>query len=125
MSLTYNGTTAGSTKANPPVLLHGAVGGHVMFANSGSTAGIANLPTGAAGAKIWFYSSTNDGISEMVALNSIGDGYALGMSPGDILIGVKTTADSTAPFCYVGVLVTSAGATGFGLSSSMLSSTAQ
>lgn len=122
MSLTYNGTTAGSTLANPPVLMMAGIAGHVQFATTGSTAAVSNLPTGASGAKIWFYSSSNVG-TEMIALNTINDGYALGMSIGDVLIGVKTTADSTASFVYIGTLVTSAGATGFSLSSSYISST--
>lgn len=123
MTLAYNGTTAGSTLANPPVLMQAAIAGHVQFATSGSTAGVSNLPTGASGAKIWFYASSNTAV-EMTALNAINDGVALGMSLGDVLIGVQTTAASTNPFCYMGVLVTSAGATGFTLSSSVLTSTA-
>jgi hypothetical protein len=124
MSLTYNGSTAGSTLANPPVLLAAAIGGHVQFANTGSTAAIAKLPTGALGAQFWYYASTNDPLTELVAQNTFGDGYALGMHPGDIVFCVKSTADSTAPFLGIGVAVTSAGATGFGLSSSLISSTA-
>lgn len=124
MTLTYNGTTAGSTLANPPVLLAAAIGGHVQFASSGSTAAIAKLPTGALGAQLWYYGSTNDPLTELVALNTFGDGYALGMHPGDVILCVKSTADSTAPFLGIGVLVTSNGATGFGLSSSIICSTA-
>ncbi len=124
MALTYNGSTAGSTLANPPVLLAAAIGGHVQFASSGSTAAIAKLPTGALGAQLWYYGSTNDPVTELVALNTFNDGYALGMHPGDIVFCVKATADSTAPLLGIGVLVTSAGATGFGLSSAIVSSTA-
>lgn len=123
MALAYNGTTAGSTLANPPVLLMSAIGGHVQFATTGSTAGISNLPIGASGAKIWFYSSSNTA-AELAALNSINDGVALGMTIGDLMLGVTSTAVSTAPIGYLGVLVTSAGATGFALSSNVLTSTA-
>lgn len=124
MTLTYNGATAGSTLANPPVLLEAAMGGHVQFVTSGSTAGVSNLPTGASGAKVWFYSSSNDA-TEVAGAAAFGDGVALGMSIGDVLIGVKTTAASTAPVLYFGVLVTSAGSTSFCLSSNVLTSTNQ
>lgn len=123
MALTYNGATAGSTLANPPVVMESAMAGHLQFVTSGSTAGISNLPVGASGAKIWFYSSSNDA-TDLVASAAFNDGPALGMTIGDVLIGVKTTAASTAPVIYFGVLVTSAGSTGFGLSSNVLTSTA-
>jgi hypothetical protein len=123
MSLTYNGSTAGSTLANPPVLLAGAIGGHVQFVTSGSTAGVSNLPIGASGAKLWFYSSSNSG-TELAGAAAISDGPALGMSLGDVIIGVQTTAASTAPLSYLGVLCTSAGSTSFCLSSSFFTSTA-
>jgi hypothetical protein len=58
----------------------------------------------------------------MVALNTIGDGAALGMTLGDILVGVVTTAGSTAAKFYIGALVTSGGATGFSLSAQYLCS---
>lgn len=123
MTMTYNGSTAVSTAANPPVVMAASIGGHVQFATSGSTAGVSNLPTGASGGKIWFYSSTNVA-ADVAGAATFNDGPALGMSPGDILIGVQTSADSTAPFFYIGVLVTSAASTSFTLSSSYLSSTA-
>ena len=124
MTLAYNGATAGTTLSNPPVLMAAAMGGHVQYATTGSTAGISNIPVGASGAKIWFYASSNSA-AELASLNSIGDGVALGMTIGDIMIGVTTTAASTAPIAFMGVLVTSAGATGFGLSSNVLVSTGQ
>jgi len=122
MGLTYNGATAGSTSANPPVLLESAMGGHVQFATTGSTAGVSNLPVGASGAKLWFYASSNLG-SDVAGNNAFNDGVALGMSIGDVLIGVQTTAASTTPIVYIGALVTSAGATGFSLTSNYVTST--
>lgn len=123
MTLAYNGATAGSTLANPPVLMGAAIGGHVQWVTSGSTAGVSNLPTGASGGKIWFYSSSNSA-AEVAGAASINDGVALGMSIGDILFGVTTTACSTAPIFYAGVLVTSAASTSFCLSSNVITSTA-
>lgn len=118
MTLSYSGTTAGSTLANPPVLLAAAIGGRANWVTSGSTAAV---NTYGSGAKLWFYTSTNVA-GDMVALNSIGDGVSLGMTLGDILIGVITSAGSTAALFYMGALVTSGGATGFSLSSGYLCS---
>ena len=123
MALTYNGATAGSTLANPPVLLAAAMGGHVQFATSGSTAGVSNLPTGASGAKVWFYSSSNSA-AECAGAAAFNDGVALGFSIGDIMLGVTSTAASTAPIFFAGVLVTSAASTSFSLSSNVITSTA-
>lgn len=118
MAITYNGATAGTTLANPPVLMAAAIGGTVGWVTSGSTAAPG---TYGSGAKIWFYSSSNTA-AEMVALNTISDGVALGMSLGDILIGVNTTAGSTASKFYIGTIVTSGGATGVSLSAQYLCS---
>ena len=122
-TVTYNGSTAGSTSANPPVLLAAAMGGHVQNATTGSGAGIAKLPTGAVGAKLWMYQSTNV-YSDIFAAATFNDGYALGMAPGDAILMVQTSADSTAPVISLGVLVTSNGSTSFTVSSNCLSSTA-
>lgn len=112
MGLTYNGTTAGSTLANPPVVLDSVVGG--QFPNS----------PGLTGGKLWVYSSTNDVTDLSGNLNAISDGVALGMRAGDILLMVSGTAGSTTPKLQMGVLVSSASATGFALSTNSLSSTA-
>lgn len=118
MALTYNGATAGSTLANPPVVMAAAIGGRVNWVTSGSTAAV---NTYGSGAKIWFYASSNSA-DEMVALNTINDGVALGMTLGDVLIGVLTTAGSTAAKFYMGALVSSGGSTGFSLSAQYLTS---
>ena len=126
MTLTYNGSTATSTAANPPVLLAAAIGGHVQWATSGSSASTGifpGLPNGASGAKLWFYSSTN-AYTDVIGAASFNDGYALGMTIGDVLIGVLTSANSTAPFVYIGALATSLGSTSFTMSTATLSSTA-
>lgn len=125
MTLAYNGTTAGSTLANPPVLLAAAIGGHVQFATTGSSASAPNnLNQGASGGKLWFYSSSNSA-AELAGLNAFSDGVALGMTYGDIVIGVTATGYTTSPICFMGVIGTSVGSTGMGLSSNVLSSTNQ
>lgn len=127
MTLTYNGSTATSSASNPPVVLDGVIGGRLNYASSGASAstGFGDLiPTnGAVGAKLWFYSSSNTAV-ELAGAASINDGIALGMSWGDIMIGVTATAYSTSPIGWLGVLVTSAASTSFCLSSNVLTSTA-
>ena len=129
-TFTYNGSTATSTAANPPVLLHGVIGGHVQYATSGftsATTGFANLPSstlGPAGAKLWLYQSTNVYSDIFGTQNAFGDGIALGMSWGDIIFGITASAFSTSPVLWASVITCSAGSTGMGVSSNALSSTA-
>lgn len=113
MGLTYVGSSLGST-GNPPMDTEFAVGGKLSTERAGN---------GLTGAKAWFWTSTSD-IVDLVALNSINDGVALGMTAGDILFMVSGTAGSTTPKFQAGVLVTSAAATGFAVSSNIISSTA-
>lgn len=112
MGLTYNGATAGSTLANPPVILDSVIGGQLP-----------NSP-GLLGAKVWFITSTNAATDFSGTLNAINDGIALGVKAGDVLIGVTATAGSTSPILYLGVFVSSAASTGVALSSNVLTSTA-
>lgn len=121
MTLTYNGSTAGSTLANPPVLLAAALGGRLSWVTSGSTVAPG---TYGSGAKLWFYASSNDLYTEITGAAAFNDGVALGMSIGDVIIAVKTTAGSTAPIVGLGVLVTSGGSTSFTCSSNIVTSTA-
>lgn len=113
MTITYNGTTAGATSANPPILMANP--------QSGS---IANAP-GVKGCKLWFYTSTNAATD--VALGqatSFTDAKALGMTEGDVVLGVySTSAGSTVPFLYLGV-VAAVSTSGAALSSAFISSTA-
>lgn len=119
----YVGSTATSTAANPPVVLGSVIGGRIQYANTGTTSVLGNLPTGAAGGKLWFYSSTNLG-SDTAAAGFFNDGTALGMSAGDVILGVFSSAASTAPYIYLGALVTSVGSTSFAMSSNYITSTA-
>lgn len=112
MGLTYSGATAGTTLANPPAVLDSVIGG--QFPNS----------PGLTGGKLWLYSSTNDITDLSGTLNSINDGVAIGAKGGDVLIMVSGTAGSTSPKVQLGVFVTSASATGFAISTNIISSTA-
>lgn len=94
--MAYSGTTAGSTSANPPVELVGAVGG--VIANA------APAPTGA---KIWFYTSTS-AFTDIVGSSASAyftDGAALGMKAGDVVVGVCAAATAmSSAYAYVGVI---------------------
>lgn len=122
----YVGSTAASTAANPPVVMDSVIGGHIQYSNTGATGSTApffGLPNGGMGGKLWFYSSTNLG-TDAAAAAFFNDGPALGMTIGDVMIGVYSSAYSTTPYIYLGVLVTSYGSTSFTLSSNIITSTA-
>ncbi len=111
MTATYNGTTAGSTSANPPSLLAEVMGGKV-----------ANSPA-LTGAKLWHYTSTNFSTDVSNAGTAvITDGQELGMAAGDLILGVTATAASTAPFIWMGC-VTTVSTAGAYISTNVLSST--
>ncbi len=121
MALTYNGSTAGATSANPPILAH-------SFSWAGK---IENSP-GLTGARLWFYTSTNIP-SDMTSSGSIADGYALGMRTGDVVLGVSATAGSSSPIVWLAAVgLQSSGSdvsnnyksSGVSLSSNYLTSTA-
>ena len=119
MTMTYNGATAGSTLANPPICV-GAMSWNGSILNS----------PGLTGARAWFYTSTNV-VADMTSSGAIADGYALGMRPGDVLFGVTASAGSSSPIFYAGVVglvgtpSTLTGiSSGAALSSNVLTSTA-
>lgn len=119
----YVGSTAVSTAANPPVVIAATIGGRIQWASTGSASPPAPLPTGAAGGKLWFYSSTN-AADDVAAAGFFNDGVALGMANGDVLLGVYGTADTTSHYLYMGVLSCSVGSTSFAVSTlSMFKST--
>ena len=102
MTQTYYGTTAGSTQKNPPSLIYAVIGGQVP------TPG--DLTTKAMGAKVWFYSSTNAPADMVVTANPGGivDGVRLGMTNGDILLGVVNGGGATTDcYPYIGILYSS------------------
>ena len=116
--MAYSGTTAGSTLANPPMLMASAMGGKVL--NNGSTLN----GTGAGmGANIWLYTST-DGTT--IPLGSTGlyfsDAYYIGMRGGDVMFCVGATGSTVGLVIGVVGPVTTAG--GYLLSTgSMITST--
>ena len=80
--MTYRGSTAGTTLANPPLELFAVVGGKIQYPGVLWTS-----TTMAVGGKVWFYSSTHQG-SDVKGAGFITDGAQLGMRPGDFMFGV-------------------------------------
>lgn len=96
MTATYQGTTAGTTSANPPVVLDGIVGG--KFNSPGV------LTTRPMGGRVWLYSSTNTP-ADMTAAGVITDGGLLNMAPGDFFLGVfNGGAATTDAYPYLGIV---------------------
>lgn len=113
MTFTYNGATAASTLANPPILVWSPTGGAQGPVNS----------NGFASAKIWFWSSTNvytDLYSSTAGL--ITDGYDIGMRAGDLCMGVcgASTAGSTQSIPFMAMVAYSASGVGAGFSTGVL-----
>lgn len=86
----YNGATAASSLANPPLRIAGGMGG----VNTVST------PTGG-GRSVWLYNSSN-GTTELSSGTFFSDGYYLGMKQGDLIMGVSNTGSSSQ--CFLGVI---------------------
>lgn len=96
MTMTYLGTTAASSAANPPVVLAASVGGQIQWPGV--------LTTRAMGGKVWFYSSTNI-MTDCDDAGAFTDGGVLGMRPGDLLLGVfNGGAATTDAYAFFGVL---------------------
>lgn len=102
--MAYNGSTAGSTLANPPILMVGAMGGKVL--NNGSTIG----GTGAgSGAQWWHYTSTDSSTAPFTA-NYFTDALRLGMKAGDLVFQVGATGSTFGVSVNVLGAVSTAGA---------------
>jgi cytolysin (calcineurin-like family phosphatase) len=115
--MAYQGSTAASSIANPPILVNGmgptpnySVAGNVLGSSLQTTTAF-----GAAGNNIWRYTSS-DGSTLLQGAGYFTDGLALGMHNGDILISVSQTSLGTSPTCQVGVLMTTNSTAGFNVS---------
>lgn len=80
--MAYYGSTASSSLANPPRLMVSAM------VSLPETTGLSTATNNQhlQGGQLWFYSSTNLS-TDILAANFFTDGKALGMKPGDIVIG--------------------------------------
>lgn len=95
MASQYLGTTAGSSVANPPVLVWSPIGG-----GKGPNAA----------QKWWSYASTNS-TTEVTTAGFFTDGQNLGMGIGDTVFGVYCTSAGSASYPYMGC-ITAASSTG-------------
>lgn len=96
--MAYAGSTAATSAANPPRAM--------VMGNASSVASTLNAAAaapGAQGGNLWYYCSTNT-TAEVVAANFFTDGKALGMRPGDVLLGVFYTSVGTSAIPYVGAI---------------------
>jgi hypothetical protein len=114
--MSYNGSTAGSTLANPPILMAGIIGGRVL--NNGSTIG----GTGeGSGGQLWLYTSTDSSTAPFTA-NYFTDAKRLGMRAGDVVMQVGATGSTFGISLNVLGAVSTAGAA-YASTGSQISST--
>lgn len=97
--MAYSGSTAATTLANPPRKLIEGIAGMV------GTTGLTTAPAspGGQGGALWYYSSTN-ATTDIVASNFFTDGKALGMRPGDMVIGVQFTSAGSSVITFQGAI---------------------
>lgn len=97
--MAYSGTTAASSVSNPPRQLIQSIGG------SFNTTGLTTNPNapGAQGGGLWFYCSTNL-TTDLVAANFFSDGEALGMKPGDAVMGMQFSSAGSSVTTFLGAI---------------------
>ena len=96
--MTYAGSTAASSVANPPMRIAGGLGG------------VSEQSTASGGGRgVWLYNSSHS-TTQLTDTAFFTDAYYLGMKAGDIVMGCQATGSSIG--VYMGVLgtVTTAGA---------------
>lgn len=119
--MSYSGTTAATTLANPPVLISSGIARKTLTV--GSTI---NGAGGGAGLQLWLYTSTNSGTEASSGTNSgtfFSDAWTLGMRNGDIVMMVGTTGSTLGLTIGAVQGITSTGAGGYISTGSMISST--
>jgi len=98
--MAYSGTTAGTTLVNPPrKITEGIV-------TLGGTTGLTTAPSvpGGQGGAVWAYTSTNL-TTDLTASGFFADGKALGMKPGDIVIGSQFSSAGSSVQTFIGSIV--------------------
>ena len=109
--MSYYGSTQSSSLANPPRQLiaplatnRALVGSTEYLSTQGSTA--ANNPNGpgGGGGGLWFYASTN-ATTDLTAANFFSDGFYLGMSAGDVVMGAQFSSLGSSVTTFVGAIV--------------------
>lgn len=116
--MSYSGATAGTTSANPPILLTRIFGG------AGAT-GLSTAPSAGAnvqGGGLWYYCSTN-ATTDITASNFFTDGYYLGMRPGDLVGGAQFTSAGSSVITFLGAITSVSTAGGSIALGSLMTST--
>jgi len=94
--MSYVGSTAASTVANPP---NRVTQGLMSQSNYNESTSISN------GGSLWTYNSSNL-TTDLVVANFFSDGHTLGMRNGDILIAnTYSTESSTGQIVIIGTIV--------------------
>lgn len=103
--MAYQGSTAASSVANPPVYIGGRMGGPKLASSTGSS-------TLSLGRGLWLYQST-DSTTLVQASNYFTDAYYIGMKQGDIVLcNHMSSAGGTQTISMGGLgAVTTSGAT--------------
>lgn len=109
----YVGSTAGSSVANPPVLLWRGAGARTILGTS-QTSGWSSASPRAGGIQQWQYISTNL-TTDITAVGFFTDGKNLGMQIGDIMHVVQFTSAGSSFVFGSGVLTSSNSSAGFNL----------
>lgn len=112
--MSYSGSTAASSVANPPRLIGGG------FATLPASTGLSTDPATQhyQGGQLWFYGSTNL-TTDITASNFFSDGKALGMRAGDVVIGVQFSSAGSSVQLFAGA-VTGVSTSGASLSTGSL-----
>ena len=96
--MTYAGSTAASSVANPPMRIAGGLGG------------VSEQSTASGGGRgLWLYNSSHS-TTQLTDTAFFTDAYYLGMKAGDIVMGAQATGSSIGVYMGVVGTVTTAGA---------------
>jgi len=96
--MTYSGSTAASSLANPPMRIAGGLGG------------VSEQSTASGGGRgVWLYNSSHS-TTQLTDTAFFTDAYYLGMKQGDIVMGAQATGSSVGVYMGVVGAVTTAGA---------------
>jgi hypothetical protein len=108
----YQGSTAASSVANPPVLIASGMTPYNSAAANVLGSSLQTTQPFNGGTQLWRYTSS-DASTLAQAAGYFTDGLGLGMHIGDIIFIVAQTSLGTSPSMNVGVLVTTNSTAGF------------
>lgn len=112
------GTTAGTSDANPPVLLVRGMGaimngpGNRLGSAANAVTSVASTNAFSGGTGLWYYCSS-DSATIASSPGYFTDGLQLGMRVGDVIFNVSQSSYGTSPALGVGVLGTTNSTAGF------------